>query len=29
LKQFDESKKMMRMLSKGGKMMGKAPMKRR
>ena len=27
LKQFDESKKMMRMLSKGGKMMGKAPMK--
>ena len=28
LKQFDESKKMMRMLSKGGKMMGKAPMKR-
>ena len=29
LKQFDESKKMMRMLSKGGKMMGNAPMKRR
>lgn len=29
LKQFDESKKMMRMLSKGGKMMGKVPMKRR
>lgn len=29
LKQFDESKKMMRMLSKGGKMMGSAPMKRR
>lgn len=29
LKQFDESKKMMRMLSKGGKMMGKAPMRRR
>ena len=29
LKQFDESKKMMRMLSKGVKMMGKAPMKRR
>ena len=29
LKQFDESKKMMRMLSKGSKMMGKAPMKRR
>ena len=29
LKQFDESKKMMRMLSKGGKMMGKTPMKRR
>ena len=29
LKQFDESKKMMRLLSKGGKMMGKAPMKRR
>jgi len=29
LKQFDESKKMMRMLSKGGKMMAKAPMKRR
>ena len=29
LKQFDESHKMMRMLSKGGKMMGKAPMKRR
>ena len=29
LKQFDESKKMMRMLSKGGIMMGKAPMKRR
>lgn len=29
LKQFDESKKMMRMLSKGGKMMGHAPMKRR
>ena len=29
LKQFDESKKMMRMLSKGGKMMGKAPMTRR
>ena len=29
LKQFDESKKMMRMLSKGGRMMGKAPMKRR
>lgn len=29
LKQFEESKKMMRMLSKGGKMMGKAPMKRR
>ena len=29
LKQFDESKKMMRMLSKGGKMMGKAQMKRR
>ena len=29
LKQFDESKKMMLMLSKGGKMMGKAPMKRR
>ena len=29
LKQFEESKKMMRMLSKGGKMMGKAPMKKR
>ena len=29
LKQFDESKKMMRMLSKGGKMMVNAPMKRR
>ncbi len=29
LKQFDESKKMMRMLSKGGKMMGNAPMKGR
>ena len=29
LKQFDESKKMMRMLSKGGKMMGIAPMMRR
>ena len=29
LKQFDESKKMMRMLSKGGKMMGTVPMKRR
>ena len=29
LKQFDESKKMMRMLSKGGKMMRNAPMKRR
>ena len=29
LKQFDESKKMMRMLSKGGKMMGNAQMKRR
>ena len=29
LKQFDESKKMMRMLSKGGKMMWNAPMKRR
>ena len=29
LKQFDESKKMMRMLSKGGKTMGKVPMKRR
>ena len=29
LKQFDESKKMMRMLSQGGKMMGKAPMKSR
>ena len=29
LKQFEESKKMMRMLSKGGKMMGKAPMRKR
>lgn len=29
LKQFEESKKMMRMLSKGGKMMGNAPAKRR
>ncbi|KIO43175.1 MULTISPECIES: signal recognition particle protein [Porphyromonadaceae] len=29
LKQFDESKKMMRMLSKGGKMMGNAAMRRR
>ena len=29
LKQFEESKKMMRMLSKGGKMMGKVPMKKR
>lgn len=29
LKQFDESKKMMRMLSKGGKMMGNAPASRR
>ena len=29
LKKFEESKKMMRMLSKGGKMMGKAPMRKR
>ena len=29
LKQFEVSKKMMRMLSKGGKMMGKAPMRKR
>ena len=29
LKQFEDSKKMMRMLSKGGKMMGKAPMRKR
>jgi len=29
LKQFEESKKMMRILSRGGRMMGKAPMKRR
>ncbi|WP_294140713.1 signal recognition particle protein [uncultured Sanguibacteroides sp.] len=29
LKQFDESKKMMRMLSKGGKMMGNAAMRKR
>ena len=29
LKQFEESKKMMRMLSKGGKMMWKAPMRKR